>query len=41
LPAEPKHDAGSPLATIAGICLVGLLAAVGGLTAWRRRADGR
>lgn len=41
LPAEPKRDAGSPLATIAGVCLVGLLAAIGALTAWRRRADGR
>jgi hypothetical protein len=41
LPAEPKHDAGSPLATIAGLCLVGLLGAVGVLTARRRRADGR
>jgi hypothetical protein len=41
LPAEPKHDTGSPLATIAGLCLVGLLAAVGALTAWRRRAGDR
>jgi hypothetical protein len=41
LPAQPKHGGGSPVATVAGLCVVGLLTALGGVTAWRRRAGGR
>jgi hypothetical protein len=41
LPAQPEPGDSSPLATVAGLFVVGLLAALGGVTAWRRRAGDR